>query len=572
MYSHIKILSALGHLVRPRSQAPCSQNSSYRTTMEEVRLSITEKNYGRDDQKAKQLLPKPYGSLNLTSSRLEFRGRDEGPEVSVPLAWILNVELVDEDQLIIHFVARGDDEDFYFFHFRRMSVSFPCETHRRDMLMRLEQALIPIRKLRPKKLFVILNPRAGWGQSAQVFEEVASPLLAIAGVEIERHDVAPGEDIRDILAERENLETEFDGILTAGGDGTHNAIFNGLVKRSGCQLDGENPRLPKLKIPVGILPTGSGNGTSLALNMSHDIQSCVINIILGHKRAMDLLTIHDPSRDNRFITAAHMMVQIVAVNSVAQSLEKLRFLGPFRYLVAFFFLATSKVPVFPVVQYRPIRRDPGHVCFVEEVDGKMVECPFCASIAANDETDDDVLDGELGEWQSLDREDGVRSGSVNFDALRWFLPLKGVGAAWNSSRLHLANGSLKLTLSNTLGVGNFLKFFWCWYADLTASRLFNPPQCAIDVAREARVRMAFPFPIGIDGEIQAENHQELYVKAHKCVAEGFGTGVVDGHPDVSSLNTVMKVRRIMITFLTLIAVAIVTLALGVTYVVSMITA
>ena len=79
MYSHIKILSALGHLVRPGSRAhPRSQSSSFRT-MEEVRLSITEKNYGRDDQKTKQLLPKSYGSLDLTSTRLEFRGRDEEP-------------------------------------------------------------------------------------------------------------------------------------------------------------------------------------------------------------------------------------------------------------------------------------------------------------------------------------------------------------------------------------------------------------------------------------------------------------------------------------------------------------
>ena len=55
--------------------------------------------------------------------------------------------------------------------------------------------------------------------------------------------VTPGQDIVEIIAAKENLERDFDGILTAGGDGTHAAIFNGLVVKAlrdagdECKLD-----------------------------------------------------------------------------------------------------------------------------------------------------------------------------------------------------------------------------------------------------------------------------------------------------------------------------------------------
>ena len=51
-------------------------------------------------------------------------------------------------------------------------------------------------------------------------------------MEYEKVIVTPGEDIVEIIAAKQNLERDFDGILTAGGDGTHAAIFNGLVAKA----------------------------------------------------------------------------------------------------------------------------------------------------------------------------------------------------------------------------------------------------------------------------------------------------------------------------------------------------
>ena len=56
--------------------------------------------------------------------------------------------------------------------------------------------------------------------------------MSLAGVEFEKVVVSPGEDIVEIIAAKENLKRDFDGILTAGGDGTNAAIFNGLVVKA----------------------------------------------------------------------------------------------------------------------------------------------------------------------------------------------------------------------------------------------------------------------------------------------------------------------------------------------------
>ena len=119
---------------------------------------------------------------------------------------------------------------------------------------------------------------------------MARPLFSLACIALEEVLIQPGDDIVDIIAKRDL--SDIDGIFTAGGDGTHAAAFNGLVQHRLLYLGSENPAnldfidpiISKLDIPIGILPTGSGNGTSFALNMTHDLQSCVVNVILGNKR------------------------------------------------------------------------------------------------------------------------------------------------------------------------------------------------------------------------------------------------------------------------------------------------
>lgn len=122
---------------------------------------------------------------------------------------------------------------------------------------------------------------------------VARPLFTLAGIELEEVVIHPGDDIVEIIASKDL--TGVDGILTAGGDGTHRAIFDGLVQhqkrisaasddKNIIDLDTDNPTLPKMSTPVGILPTGSGNATSFVMNMTHDLQSCVANVIIGNTR------------------------------------------------------------------------------------------------------------------------------------------------------------------------------------------------------------------------------------------------------------------------------------------------
>ena len=516
----------------------------------EVDLLSTELNYGRVG------LAKEPTNLNfravfkwISADRLELQSlAGDEQQLSIPIAWILDVAAENEDQIVLHHVARDEDEFYIFNHFLSV-ISFSDNQSRLSILTQLRANVAIARQLRPKRLFVILNPKAGWGKCVQIFDEVALPLLALSNVEIERVAIAPGEDIVEIIAAKDL--NGFDGILTAGGDGTHSAIFNGLVKKStavnGLELDAENPQIPRFDIAVGILPVGSGNGSSLILNMTHDIQSCVVNIILGNKKRYDIMTVHDESREFKFIAATHLMVGVSGVNAVAQSLEKFRFLGPCRYLIALIFFCLNQDVGYDAVKYKPIQHISSAVCIAEEIDGRMIDCNHCQEILSDTHTNEP---GE--EWLDLKRLDGVDSGQISLYCQQMYFPVRGItnlSEVTSPNLWHLGNGSVKLILSKSLGLVQFLKFFWCWYENMPSSRIYKEPICIQAVAREAKFELRHPVPLNCDGEIVYQNSKCFYVKAHRGLALAFGTGVVSGHPNIATFNSVWKVRRIMIATL-----------------------
>ena len=523
----------------------------------DVHIVTTEKNRGRSNAKGEKRIIDFRGILQwISDGHLQFQSHDGNERFFIPTWWILSIDDQNEDQSLLHHVDRDVDE-FYIFNFFRTVITFFDAEARNEFAARIQGRLASFNGIRPKKLFVILNPKAGWGKSVEIFNDVALPLFSIAGVQLDVVVVEPGEDICAILAAKDF--SGIDGVFTAGGDGTHSAIFNGLLQKHKVSLDKENPMMPDLYIPVGILPVGSGNGTSFINNMSHDLQSCVVNVILGYKRSIDLLSIHDMNRDFKCLKVGHLMVQIQSVNAVVQYLEKLRFLGPFRYLAIIFLLLSAKDPIFNISKYKRVDNDPHSLCAAEEVMGKLIGCSHCEPVFLS--KNESVDDGQT-QWFDLKRGDGVRKGAVNLELIRWALPIKGIDVSWSCTRLHTGNGSGKLVLVDSLGVLGFLKFFWCWYADWSTSRFLNPPQCAWDVVSQAKISVDSPVPVAVDGEVLEGDLKEIYIKVHKRAALVYGTGTISGHPKVSTFNSILKVRMMAAGFTAFLLVLVVLVGYG----------
>ena len=72
-----------------------------------------------------------------------------------------------------------------------------------------------------------------------------------------------------------DLDSGYEYILIAGGDGTVNHVVN-LLKRSGFD------------IPVAILPTGTANDFAAMLGMPADIMKACRLLLVGHEKRVDL--------------------------------------------------------------------------------------------------------------------------------------------------------------------------------------------------------------------------------------------------------------------------------------------
>ncbi|XP_057828685.2 sphingosine kinase 2 isoform X1 [Cryptomeria japonica] len=138
---------------------------------------------------------------------------------------------------------------------------------------------------RPKRLLVLLNPFGGNKCAQKIFQEEVKPLLDIAGVSFTLQETQFQCHAKD-LAKAMDLSM-YDGILCISGDGILVEVVNGLLERP----DWENA----IKMPLGIVPAGTGNGMIKSL-MDHANEPCIamnatFAVIKGHKQALDVAVV-----------------------------------------------------------------------------------------------------------------------------------------------------------------------------------------------------------------------------------------------------------------------------------------
>lgn len=119
------------------------------------------------------------------------------------------------------------------------------------------------------KVMVIYNPRSGKRRAPMIkaiAKGVDAPGLELHLREIER----PGHGT--VLAQ-EAVAKGYDRVISVGGDGTNNAIAQGLVGSG---------------VPLGIVAMGSGNGYSRSLGLSLDPKSAFAHALSAPAKAMDV--------------------------------------------------------------------------------------------------------------------------------------------------------------------------------------------------------------------------------------------------------------------------------------------
>lgn len=167
------------------------------------------------------------------------------------------------------------------------------------------------------KLLIIFNPMAAHGRSIKKLDAIRTAF--------ERHDIdievsnttGPG-SARKLVAEADLAG--FDGLIAAGGDGTLFEVVNGLYTHPVCE-----------RIPLGILPMGTGNAFSRDLSIKADELHDAIDMIkAANTRRIDVAKVETADANFYFLNVMHMGFSVAA----GQSAQKMKFLGDAAYTLA----------------------------------------------------------------------------------------------------------------------------------------------------------------------------------------------------------------------------------------------
>ncbi|XP_057962551.1 sphingosine kinase 1-like [Malania oleifera] len=138
---------------------------------------------------------------------------------------------------------------------------------------------------RPKRLFIFVNPFGGKKSASKIFLDDVQPLLEDADIEFTVHETKHQLHAKEIA---HSLDlSSYDGIVCVSGDGILVEVINGLLEREDWET--------AIKMPLGIIPAGTGNGMIKSLLDSVGYPCMASNatlaVIRGHKRSLDVATI-----------------------------------------------------------------------------------------------------------------------------------------------------------------------------------------------------------------------------------------------------------------------------------------
>ena len=164
------------------------------------------------------------------------------------------------------------------------------------------------------KFIITVNPHGGKKLGPRLLNRV-KPLFEAKGIELFVVETTFAGHAKE-LANQLNI-TEYDGFIGIGGDGTLHEIINGMLSRH----DGR-------KIPIGIIPGGSGNSYMHDLQLTDPLKAAKA-IINGKTRALDTAKVEV----NHIIKYSNNMIGWGLVTDVGNQAEHFRWLGTNRYTI-----------------------------------------------------------------------------------------------------------------------------------------------------------------------------------------------------------------------------------------------
>ncbi|KAH0454923.1 hypothetical protein IEQ34_016847 [Dendrobium chrysotoxum] len=212
---------------------------------------------------------------------------------------------------------------------------------------------------RPKRVFIILNPYGGKRSARKIFDTEIKPLLVAANIMYTLQETKYQLHAQELAYKLDLLK--YDGIVCVSGDGVFVEVVNGLLQREDWDT--------AIKVPLGIIPAGTGNGLAKSLldavGEMYSIQNATFAVIRGHKRALDVTTVLQG--ETKFFSILMLTWGLIADIDIES--EKYRWMGSTR-LDFYCFLRIMKLRKYHGhVEFVPA---PGHELYGEPIKDRAI--------------------------------------------------------------------------------------------------------------------------------------------------------------------------------------------------------
>eukprot|EP00730_Choanoeca_flexa_P019836 TRINITY_DN9701_c0_g1_i6.p1 TRINITY_DN9701_c0_g1~~TRINITY_DN9701_c0_g1_i6.p1 ORF type:complete len:382 (+),score=51.65 TRINITY_DN9701_c0_g1_i6:41-1147(+) len=141
----------------------------------------------------------------------------------------------------------------------------------------------------PRRMFILLHPRAGPGENRGFFEKEVAPIFHLAGLDYDVRRIKHTEEVRDIVFSQDL--SKYDDVVIVGGDGFFQEAMSGLLQRPDAQDVTSSKGL-------GLVPVGNSNNlfrTRLAQSQETDrallAHEAALGIVEGRSKAIDAIQI-----------------------------------------------------------------------------------------------------------------------------------------------------------------------------------------------------------------------------------------------------------------------------------------
>ncbi|KAM5132020.1 sphingosine kinase 2 [Mantella aurantiaca] len=241
----------------------------------------------------------------------------------------------------------------------KWATAIKCLIH--EIPISSDTEITPDLQPRARRLLLLLNPCGGRGNALQQCHTHILPIITEADISYNLVQTERQNHARE-LVQTINLE-EWDGIVVISGDGLLFEVINGLMERP----DWEDA----IKMPIGILPCGSGNALAGAVNYNAGFEqamgselllNCILLLCRGTVMPMDLVSVTTCSgtRCVSFLSVAWGFISDVDIES-----EKYRHMGSARFTVG------------TMVRVASLRTYRGRLSYLPVLDAHR---PICRSI------------------------------------------------------------------------------------------------------------------------------------------------------------------------------------------------